>query len=99
MNQIFLGLLDRLADRHGHFTRLAHPESCMASLVTDDDERRKTEVLASLDDLGHALYGHHLVFQAVGVDLEVPPDRQCFPENLFGHKLRISTPLLRTTRP
>jgi hypothetical protein len=26
-----------------------------------------------------------LILQTIGVDVKISPDRQCFPENLFGH--------------
>ena len=77
-DQILLGLLDGLANGHGHFARLAHAEAGVAVLIADDDQRGKAQVLAALDDLGDALDGHDLVLQIVGADLDGPPDRQCF---------------------
>src|SRR6266478_1992920 len=99
VNQVFLGLLDRLADGHGHFARLAHAEAGIARLVSDDNQGRKTEVLAALDNFGYALDGHDLVLQVVGVDLDVSPDGQGFSQNVFRHSLRILTPLPGPPRP
>src|SRR5256714_3210617 len=53
--QIALGRLGRLADRLGHFTRLAVAETDPALLVADHDQRRKAKALAALDALRHAI--------------------------------------------
>ena len=77
VNQVLLRLLDRLANGHGHFARLAHAETGVALLISHHNQGRKAEVLAALDDLGHALNGHDLILQAVGVHLECaagPPE-------------------------
>ena len=63
LHHVLLGLLDRLADGHGNFARLAHAEAGVAALVAHDDERRKAEVLAALDDLGDAVDRNDLIFQ------------------------------------
>ena len=99
MNQIFLGLLDGLADGHGNFARLAHAETGVAALIADDHQRGKAQVLAALDDLGDALDGHDLILQIVGADLDGPADRQCFPQNMFRHRVKTSIPPLGPLRP
>src|SRR5260221_3429336 len=53
--QVALRRLGRLADRLGNFARLAVSESDPALLIADDDESRKTEALAALDDLRHTI--------------------------------------------
>ena len=75
-NDIFLGLLDGLADGHGDFAGLAHAEAGVTVLVADNDERGEAEVLAALDDLGDALDGHNLILQVVGADLDGAANRQ-----------------------
>src|ERR1700686_2360518 len=99
VNQIFLRLLDSLADGHGHFASLAHAESGVTLLVPDDDQGGKAEVLAAFDDLGYALDGYDLILQAIGVDLDISPDCQGFSQNVLRHRLRISTPLPGPPRP
>src|SRR5205085_594934 len=47
--------LDPLLDRGRHFLRLADAEADHAVAVADDDQRAETEILAALDDLGHAV--------------------------------------------
>jgi hypothetical protein len=47
--------LDALLDRRRHFLRLADPETHHAVAVADDDQRAEAQVLAALDDLGHAV--------------------------------------------
>src|SRR4030081_3084129 len=59
--QVALGRLGRLADRLGHFARLAVAEPDPAFLIADHDQRRKTEALAALDDLRHAIDVDELV--------------------------------------
>src|ERR1700736_1619181 len=55
------GGLGRLADRLGHFARLAVAEADPALLVADNDERREAEPAAALDHLGDAVDVHELV--------------------------------------
>src|SRR4029079_8444168 len=59
--QVALGRLGRLADRFGHFARLAVAETDPALLVADHDQRRKAEPLAALDDLRHTIDVDQLV--------------------------------------
>src|ERR1700676_3235221 len=59
--QIALGRLGRLADRLGHFARLAVAEADAPLLVADHDQRRKAEALAALDDLRHTIDVDELV--------------------------------------
>ena len=63
LNQILLGLLDRLADGHGNFARLAHAEAGVALLIAHHDQRRKAEILAALDDFGDAVDRDDLILQ------------------------------------
>ena len=62
-HQRLLGLLDALADRLGHFVRLAETEADVAGAVADDDERAEAEPPAALHDLGDAVDVHHFLFQ------------------------------------
>ena len=50
-----LGGFRRLADRLGHFARLAVAEADAALLVADDDERGEAEAAAALHDLRDAI--------------------------------------------
>ncbi len=59
--QVALGRFGRLADRLGHFARLAVAETDPALLVADHNQRRKAEALAALDDLRHAIDVDELV--------------------------------------
>src|ERR1700704_1340541 len=59
--QIALRRFSGLADRFGNFARLAVAEPDPALLIADHDQRRKTEALAALDDLRHAIDVDELV--------------------------------------
>src|SRR6266481_2819 len=59
--QVALRRFGRLADRLGHFARLAVAESDATLLVADHDQRRKAEALAALDDLRHTIDVDELV--------------------------------------
>ena len=61
LDQIALGGFGRLADRLGHFARLAVAETDPALLVADDDQRGKAEAPAALDHLGDAIDVNELV--------------------------------------
>src|SRR5919106_1571863 len=50
-----LGVLDPLADRLRHLSRLAEPGADDAVPVTDHDHRAEAEAPAALDDLRHAI--------------------------------------------
>ena len=63
LHHILLGLLDRLANRHGNFASLAHAEAGVAALVADDDQRREAEILAALHDFRDAVDRDHLILQ------------------------------------
>ena len=52
---VLLGHLDPLPDRHRDFLRLAGAVADAPLPVADDHQRREGEVLAALDDLGHAV--------------------------------------------
>ena len=54
-DQVLLRRLDALLDRRRHFLRLADAEADHAVAVADDDQRAEAQVLAALDDLGHAV--------------------------------------------
>src|SRR6266851_845805 len=51
VNQILLSLLDRLADGHGHFARLAHPETGVAVLSPTTTSAEKLRFLPPLTTL------------------------------------------------
>src|SRR5436309_710337 len=59
--QVALGRFRRLADRLGHFARLAVAKTDPALLISDHDQRRKTEALAALDHLRHTIDVDQLV--------------------------------------
>ncbi len=54
-DHLTLGLLGGFTDGLGDLLGLALAESDAALLVTDDDERGKTEALTALDGLGHTV--------------------------------------------
>src|SRR5262249_984733 len=85
LDQVLFGLLNALLDGHGDFAGFAHAESGVAVIVADDDERRKAEVLAALDDLGDAVDGNDVVLQIRRIDFEKPPNRQTLAQNLLRH--------------
>src|SRR6185437_10003755 len=70
--EIALGRFRRLADRLGHFARLAVAEPGPALLVADHDQRRKAEALAALDDLCHAIDVDQLVDELAVALLAIP---------------------------
>src|SRR3954470_24029084 len=57
--EVLLGLLDALGDRRGHLLGLAVPDAHGAVAVTHDHQGGEAEAPPTLDDLGHALDGHH----------------------------------------
>ncbi len=75
LDQIFLGLLDALLDGHGHFARLAHAETSVAVAIANDNQRRKAEILAALDDFGDAVDGDDVILQVRKIHLEEPAHR------------------------
>ena len=54
----FLGL----ADGFGHFLGLADGGADLALFVADHDQSGEAEVLTALNNLGHAVQGHHALF-------------------------------------
>src|SRR5438105_3526460 len=70
-NQVLLGRLDALADGLRNFFGFAGTVAHHRRGRSDDhDQRRERHVLAALDDLGHAIDGHYLVFQLEVADVE-----------------------------
>src|SRR5262249_2909713 len=61
-----------LADRLRHLARLAVAETDPTLLVADDDQRRKAEALAALDDLRHAIDVDQLVDELAVALLALP---------------------------
>ena len=53
--EILLGILDRLLDRHWHLVRLAVANADLLDLVPDHDQRGEGEAAATLDDLSDAI--------------------------------------------
>ena len=78
-NEVLLGDLDALANRHGHFLRLAAAETGAAVPVTDNHEGREREVLTTLDDLGHT-----------GCDVDYPARRSLDRAARRGDHRRVS---------
>src|SRR3954453_7558409 len=57
--EVLLGLLDALGDRRGYLLGLAVTDAHGTVTVTHDDQRGEAEAPTALDDLGHAVDGHH----------------------------------------
>src|SRR3954449_9947157 len=57
--EVLLGLLDALGDRRGHLLGLAVADAHGAVAVAHDHQRGEAEAPTALDDLGHAVDGHH----------------------------------------
>src|SRR4051794_8286221 len=57
--EVLLGLLDALGDRRGHLLGLAVPDAHGAIAVAHDHQGGEAEAPPTLDDLGHAVDGHH----------------------------------------
>src|SRR4051794_14789170 len=57
--EVLLGLLDALGDRRGHLLGLAVANTHGAVAVADDHQRGEAEAPTALDDLRHAVDGHH----------------------------------------
>jgi hypothetical protein len=60
-------LIIALANGFRHLVRLAQANAHVARFVPDDDERRKAEATATLDDLGDAVDVHHALLDSVFV--------------------------------
>jgi hypothetical protein len=56
---VLLGLLDALGDGRGHLLGLAVTDAHGAVAVAHDHESGEAEAPTTLDDLGHAVDGHH----------------------------------------
>ena len=63
LHEVLLGILHALGDGRGHFAGLAQTVAHDAVLVTDHDDRRKTERTATLGHLRHALDADEPVLQ------------------------------------
>src|SRR5688572_19366852 len=88
-----LGMLGRLADRLGHFTRLAGTVTDAALAVADHHDRREAEALAALHHLGDAVDADQLLDQlGLGVTVALPLPIAAAPLSLFtlSHKLHPS---------
>src|SRR3954465_205808 len=57
--EALLGLLDALGDRRGHLLGLAVADAHGAVAVAHDHQGGEAEATTTLDDLGHAVDGHH----------------------------------------
>src|SRR3954454_21181153 len=57
--EVLLGLLDALGDRRGHLLGLAVADAHGAVAVAHDHQGSEAEAPTTLDDLGHAVDGHH----------------------------------------
>src|SRR3954463_2219138 len=57
--EVLLRLLDTLGDRRGHLLGLAVADADLAVAVTHDHQSGEAEAPTTLDDLGHAVDGHH----------------------------------------
>src|SRR5579884_3281610 len=69
--QIFLRRLDALLDRGRNFLGLAGAETDdLGARIADDDQSRKAQVFAALDDLGDAIDRDDLLFEIQVIRLE-----------------------------
>jgi hypothetical protein len=66
-DHLLLGGSCRLADRFGHFARLAMAEADPALAIAHDDQRSETEALAALDGLGNAVDVNELFDQLLAL--------------------------------
>jgi hypothetical protein len=64
MHKVFLGLLDRLRDRHRHFRSLPFPDADPSLSISNDNQRAEVEPLSTLHDFRHAVDKDNLVLQA-----------------------------------
>ena len=62
-NQIFLGIVDALANGFGNFGGLAETDTDFAFAVADDDERTEGETTTALDDFGDAVNEDNLLLE------------------------------------
>ena len=53
--EVLLGILDRLLDRHWHLVRLAIANADLLDLISDHDQRGEGEAAATLDDRSDAI--------------------------------------------
>jgi hypothetical protein len=63
LEQVLLGVVDRLRDRERHLARLAVADADAVDLVADHHEGGKREAAAALDDLGDAVDLDHALLQ------------------------------------
>ncbi len=59
LEEVLLRLLDALGDRRGHLLGLPVADADGAVPVAHHDQRGEAEPATTLDDLGHAVDGHH----------------------------------------
>ena len=63
LHEILLRILDTLGDGGGDFVSLTETIANNAVLVSDDNDRRETEVTTTFGDLGHSLNGDKSVLE------------------------------------
>jgi hypothetical protein len=64
MHQVFLGLLNRLCDRNGHFRSLPFPDADPPLSISNNNQCAKVEPLSTLDDFRNAVDKDDFVLQA-----------------------------------
>src|SRR5277367_3049922 len=69
-DQAFLGAIDALANRLGHFVGFAEAESDQAVMIARNHQRAEAEAASALHDLGDAVDVHDLLFdlEALRID-------------------------------
>jgi hypothetical protein len=78
LDQVLFRLFDALLDRHGNFASLAHTEASVAVAIADNDESRKAQVLAALDNFRNAVNCDDIILQIGRIHFQETPNRQTF---------------------
>src|SRR5580658_5523623 len=78
-HQAFLGAIDTLANRLGHFVGLAETESDQAVVIAGDHQRAEAEAASALHDFRDAVDMHDLLLDLEALRIDPLRDR-AFPE-------------------
>src|ERR1700723_1721293 len=74
-HQAFLGAIDALANRLGHFVGLAEAESHQAVMIARNYQRAEAEAATALDDFRDAVDMHDLLFDLEALRIDPLRDR------------------------